>query len=154
MAKLHIIYKYNLPIKTLKYTDTSKLNAHQKLQIHINRWKINIASNTQKLVYQKLLHITRYTPHTCTKQTPDSLTIIHLLHPLTSTPTPTHTLHLTSLLLTTLCIHTKLHSIYNQTPPHPPPHTHPPLYPHPFTIKLICTYLKSRRPTFCTRCFV
>ena len=33
MAKLHIyIYKYNLPIKTLKYTDTSKLNAHQKLQ--------------------------------------------------------------------------------------------------------------------------
>ena len=36
MAKLHkvIIYKYNLPIKTLKYTDTSKLNAHQKLQIN------------------------------------------------------------------------------------------------------------------------
>ena len=34
MAKLHIIYKYNLPIKTFKYTDTSKLNAHQKLQIN------------------------------------------------------------------------------------------------------------------------
>ena len=34
MAKLHIIYKYSLPIKTLKYTDTSKLNAHQKLQIN------------------------------------------------------------------------------------------------------------------------
>ena len=29
MAKILIIYKYNLPIKTLKYTDTSKLNAHQ-----------------------------------------------------------------------------------------------------------------------------
>ena len=113
MAKLHIIYKYNLPIKTLKYTDTSKLNAHQKLQKNytymLTDEKINIVSNTQKLVYQKLLHITHYTPHTCrpTKHTPDSLTIIHLLHPLTSTPTPTHTIHLTSLLLTTLCIHIK-----------------------------------------------
>ena len=82
--------------------------------------KINIASNTQKLVYQKLLHITRYKPHTCTKHTPDSLTIIHILHPLTSTPTPTHTIHLTSLPLITLCIHIKLHSVHNQHPPHPP----------------------------------
>ena len=32
MAKLHIIYKYNLPIKTLKYTDTSKL-------MHIKNYK-------------------------------------------------------------------------------------------------------------------
>ena len=112
--------------------------------IHAYRWKINIASNTQKLVYQKLLYITHYTPHTCTKHTPDSLTIIHLLHPLTPTPTPTHSIHLTSLPLTTLCIHIKLHLVHSQHPPHPPP-THPPLHPHPFTLKLICTYFKSRR---------
>ena len=34
MAKLHIIYKYNLPIKTFIYSDTSKLNGYQKLQIN------------------------------------------------------------------------------------------------------------------------
>ena len=50
--------------------------------------KINIASNTQKLVYQKLLHITHYTPHTYTKHTPDSLTIIHPFIPLHPHPPP------------------------------------------------------------------
>ena len=57
MAKLHIIYKYNLPIKTLKYTDTSKLTAHQKkkkkLYIHAYRWKINIASNIHPICEQE-----------------------------------------------------------------------------------------------------
>ena len=52
---------------------------------------------------------TRFTHH----HSPPSSPYIHT-HP--------HT-HLTSLLLTTLCIHIKLHSIHNQHPP--PPHTHP-----------------------------
>ena len=92
--------------------------------------KINISNNTQKLLYQKLLHITRYTPYTCTKHTPDSLTIIHILHPLTSTPTPTHAIHLTSLSLITLCIHIKLHSVHNQIhlTPHTPTPTSSPFY--------------------------
>ena len=34
MAKYTLFTNNNLPIKTLKYTHTSKLNAHQKLQIN------------------------------------------------------------------------------------------------------------------------
>ena len=78
------------------------------------KWK-NIASDTQQIVYQKLLHtsstphtkhtpvaLTRFTPciplhphthpHT---HTPYILTIysVHIQHPLQFTPSPSHTLH-------------------------------------------------------------